>query len=546
MTFRYLILFLMFLSIPMPEVAQVLEPSQTKSLLQKLDSAIEHKQDFQAKKYQQIKQLQYELKATSLPLTTQFLKYNKLYAEYKTYQYDSAFLYARTLQKIAYQLKDPVHINYAKLQLSFTLLSSGMYKECIDSLNTITMKAMPDSIKVAYYVLLSRSYYELAAYNSDAFYLSQYNAKGNYYSDLALEWMDEKNLQYYFVKGIKELKERNFEMAKKDFHIILKQFHPDSREYAMVSSALASAYMETGHKQIATDLMIEAAIADMKSCTKEGLALVYVADLLYHEQHDEDAYRYIKEALTDASFYGARLRLKHVSSILPMIEGNRLSTVEEQNNRLLMFTVVVSILSLLVLFFAYIIFKQLRKLKKAEKEIILANTQLQETNAVLQTKNNELQEANKIKEEYIGYSFNMYAQYLDKIEKLKKNLEKKISAKSIEGVGQVLDSINMKKEREILYLSFDKIFIQLFPNFIPAFNALFKEEDRYRLKEGQPLNLDLRIFALIRIGISDHEQIANILEYSVRTIYNHKTQVKTKSLIANDLFESKIMEIRAF
>jgi hypothetical protein len=140
----------------------------------------------------------------------------------------------------------------------------------------------------------------------------------------------------------------------------------------------------------------------------------------------------------------------------------------------------------------------------------------------------------------------MYAQYLDKIEKLKKNLEKKISTKSVEGVGQVLDSINMKKEREILYLSFDKIFIQLFPNFIPAFNALFKEEDRYKLKEGQPLNLDLRIFALIRIGISDHEQIANILEYSVRTIYNHKTQVKTKSLITNDLFEREIMEIRAF
>jgi len=104
----------------------------------------------------------------------------------------------------------------------------------------------------------------------------------------------------------------------------------------------------------------------------------------------------------------------------------------------------------------------------------------------------------------------------------------------------------MKKEREALYLSFDKIFIKLFPNFVPAFNSFFKEEDKYPLQADQPLDLDLRIFALIRIGISDHEQIARILEYSVRTIYNHKTKVKSKSLLSNEAFESKIMEIRAF
>lgn len=519
--------------------------SGTTDLLKQLDEAIEKKGEFMKQKLSKIERLKMGINPI-LPLPNQFNSYDNLYKEYRTFQYDSAFHYALKLQEIAQKINEPVKLNYAKLQLSFTLLSSGMYKECLESLNSIQINAMPDSIKVEYYILFSRFYYELGTYNGDVYYLKRYNNQGKIYSDSALKLMNPQSLQYYFVSGIKALKERNFEKSKTDFSVILDKFNPQYRDYAMTASALASVYLELGEREKATNLMIEAAIGDIKSCTKEGLALVYVADLLYHENDDENAYRYIKEALNDANFYRAKLRLKHVAGILPLIEGNRLTTVEGQKNRMFIFTILVSILSVLVLIFAYIIFSQLKKLKKADKEIIKANTRLQDTNEVLQTTNNELLEANKIKEEYIGYSFNVYAEYLDKIEKIKKNIEKKLTAKNYEGIAQTLDGINIKKEREVLYLSFDKAFIQLFPNFIPAFNALFKTEDRYQLKEGQPLNLDLRIFALIRIGISDHEQIAKILEYSVRTIYNHKTLVKSKSIIPNDEFEQRIMEIKAF
>ncbi len=412
---------------------------------------------------------------------------------------------------------------------------------------------MPPAVLAEYYLLLSRTYYDLAAYSGTSYYAVRYEQQANAYADSAMTKLNRLDWRYYYVEGLKAFKEQDFILAKRDFHLILDKFHPDAHEYALVASSLASVYMAQADTEAATQLMMRAAIADIKSATKEGVALVYVADLLYRQKHDEKAYIFIKEALNDATFYGAKLRLKHVSGILPIIEGNRLSTVEGQKNRLFTFTLIVSVLSLLVIIFAFIIFKQLKKLKIAGKKITEtnhklqeANDQLQKTNEMLQAKNSELLEAHKIKEEYIGYSFNMYATYLEKIEKIKKNLEKRLASRNPESTAQALESINLKKERAALYLSFDEIFMKLFPNFIDAFNQLFKIEDQYQRKEEQPLDLDIRIFALIRMGISDHEQIAKILEYSVRTIYNHKTKVKNKSLVPNEQFEQKIMEIKAF
>lgn len=550
--FRYCMLIVLLLAKVFSRT--VLAKTDTKNLLDELHKTVLQKSNYEQKKLQRIDILKARLKNKSLTLSEQFDLCNKLYEEYKTFQYNAAFSYALQLQEIAEKLKEQPKINYAKLQLSFTLLSSGMYKESLDSLHSLILPQVSTQLLIEYYVLMSRCNYELAAYNDTPYYADQYNKRGNIYSDSAIKLIDKNDLQYYFIRGIKELKEKKFAEAEQDFLYILNNFHPDYHDYAMIVSSLASVYIESGgDKEKATQLMIQAAIADIKSSTKEGVALAYVADLLYHQKHDEKAYLFIKEALNDATFYGAKLRLKHVSGILPIIEGNRLSMVEEQKNRLFTFTLVVSLLSLLVIIFAFIIFKQLKQLKLAGKKVNEANhklqeanDRLQETNEMLQATNNELLEANKIKEEYIGYSFNMYSDYLDKIEKIKKNIEKKLAIKNFDSIGQVLDSINMKKEREALYLSFDKIFIKLFPNFVPAFNSFFKEEDKYPLQTDQPLDLDLRIFALIRIGISDHEQIARILEYSVRTIYNHKTKVKSKSLIPNEAFESKIMEIRAF
>ena len=120
-----------------------------------------------------------------------------------------------------------------------------------------------------------------------------------------------------------------------------------------------------------------------------------------------------------------------------------------------------------------------------------------------------------------------------------------LMAKKFDDIRFVVNNINLKKEREDLYFSFDKVFLKLFPDFVTTFNSFFREDDRVVLKEGQLLNTELRIFALIRMGIHDTEKIAKILDYSINTIYNYKARIKSKSIVPNEEFEQKIMEIQA-
>ena len=527
--------------------------AQTDSLLNKLSQTIENSEVYIGEKQERIGRLQQVLQAGDLSLQEQFNLYNKLYTEYRSFQYDSAFTYALKLQDTARKLGDPARITHARLNLSFILLSSGMFKEAFSTLDSVKLANMPDSIKIDYYAQRARGYYDLASYNQDKHFSSRYIEQGGKYTDSAIALADTNSLRFYALRGGKFESNGDYEKVKADFQLVLDKFNPTYHQYAMAAHSLGNAYKATGDTDKAIEMMARAAIADIRSSTKEAIALMNLAELLYNNGEEARAYSYIKQALADADFYGSRLRKIQVAAILPIIEGERLATVESQRTRLVIYAVAVSLLSLLVVVFAFIIFKQLKQLRQAKKIVTEANSSLQEANDKLKQMNDRLQEtnaelleANKIKEEYIGYSFNMYSEYLDKIEKLKRAVDRRVMAKKYDDIGHVMETINLKKEREALYLSFDKVFLKLFPNFVSAFNSFFREEDRFVLKDNQSLCIELRIFALIRIGINDHEQIASILEYSVRTIYNYKTKVKNKSILSNEEFERKVMEIKAF
>ncbi|MCC9136027.1 DUF6377 domain-containing protein [Pontibacter silvestris] len=530
--------FVFFLLILLLQAGSAFCVSGTDSLLNELSHTIENKEVYIKQKKERIKKLKSELKEEVSP-EQQFDVFNKLYYEYQSFKYDSAFTYAQNLQVKARQLNDPNKITYAKLKLSFILLSSGMFKETLDSLNTINLGQVPDSLRIDYYALKARAYYDLANYNMDIYYADMYIERGNRFLDSAIALSERNTLQFLSLRGLRNMKTKNYKNAANDFQLILDKLNPSYHQYAIAAASLGIIYKETGETDKAIDFMARASIADIKSSTRETVALMYLAELLYNNGDESRAYTYIKEALEDATFYGARQRQIQVAAILPIIEGERLTTVEGQRKRLFLYATAVTILSVLVVAFAIIIFRQVKQLKQAKRTITEANNNLQEIN-------DHLIEANLIKEEYIGYSFHVYSEYIDKMEKFKKSLDKKLMTKKYDEINHVMKSINVKKEREALYLSFDKIFVKLFPNFVTAFNSYFNEEDKIILKDKDTLNIELRIFALIRIGIHDHEQIARILEYSVNTIYTYKTRVKNRSILPNEEFEKKIMEIKAF
>ncbi|MGN6510285.1 MAG: DUF6377 domain-containing protein, partial [Chitinophaga sp.] len=206
-------------------------------------------------------------------------------------------------------------------------------------------------------------------------------------------------------------------------------------------------------------------------------------------------------------------------------------------DRLFVYLAIATFLLLASIVLSFIIFKQFRKLKTAQGIITKAHARQREIN-------DKLLESNKIKEEYIGYCFHIATSFIEKIEKLKNQVDSRLTDHKYAEIRYIVNNINIKQEREELFHNFDRIFLRIFPNLVTEFNSFFKEEDRIHLKENELLNTDLRIYALIRIGISENEKIARILEYSVNTIYAYKTRIRNKSIIPNEEFEDRIMQIK--
>jgi len=442
------------------------------------------------------------------------------------------------LNRLAFSTGDPNKIAHSKIRMGFTLLSSGLFKESLDTLHFLKTDQLNDSIKEKYFNVLARTYYDLADYNNDEFFAREYRKKGTLYLDSAIMLIPENTSEYWSALGLRRMKTDDYEGSADAFNFLITKFKISDHTYAIATSSLGYLYALLNRKNESIDMLAQAAIADIKSSTKETVALRNLAVHLFDQGDINRAYQYIKIALEDATAYNARHRKVEVGSVLPIIEGERLSTVERQRKQLLNYAFILSMLSVLVLSFFFIIFVQYRKLN------VVRNI-LQNTNNSLREINQSLQEANKIKQEYIGYFFNVNSEYIDKIEEFKKTIHRKIATKQYADLDGIIKNSDLKKERENLFINFDKIFLKIFPNFIVEFNKLFNEEDQITPNNDELLNTDLRIFALIRLGITDNEKISKFLNYSVNTIYTYKTKIKNKAIVDRDEFEQKIMEIKS-
>jgi tetratricopeptide (TPR) repeat protein len=516
----------------------------TDSLLNKLNAILADKDVYVKQKQSRIEALTRQVPKTT-DLHKKYALCQKLFEEYKAFSYDSAYTYAKKLQVTAAQLNDPVKQALSKMELGFTLLSSGMFKETLETLNHIDVKLLADSNKIDYYFLKARSYFDLSDFDRNSDYSAIYNPKGIQCIDSALNISKPGSYYFLALNGLKDLRTGDNTAGAKDYTTLLSLPNLTPHQFAVNACSLSYIYEVQGKQDESIALLIKAAIADIQSATKETVAMYKLADYLYKKGDLKNAYTYINQAMDEAIFYGARHRQVTISSILPIIESQRISIVEQQRKSLFIYSSIITLLVIFVVAFAYIIFRQLKKLRIADDIIKTANASLQENNVVLEELNRNLSIANKIKNEYIGYYFNINSIYIEKLESFQKSLDKKLSSKRYEDAQAAVKNLNLENERLQLFHTFDKVFLRLFPDFIRKFNLLFNDDEEILIPEGQLLGTEHRIFALIRMGIHDNERIAKLLGYSVNTIYSYKNRIKNRSFIANDEFEDRIMAIEA-
>lgn len=537
-------LFLLIFTVSFPISA--LE-KDTDAILKELNDAIKNKQQYVKIKEERILNFK-KLKSDNLSKEQQY-NYNKtLYFEYQKLNSDSAIQYVKKNLKIAEELQDQELFNLAQLQLVTLYSSSGKYRESEALLKSINKKNLAVSLLPNYYISY-REFFEHYAANSDN---REYRKQIGKYRDSLLSVLNPNTLEYQINRIQQDIFiNKKSEKPKKELLSLLHKIKEEDPQYAMITYLLGK--ISEAHNQLEERKKYYAlsATSDIKNANKDNASLQELA-LVFYEIGDVDmAYKLTQSAIEDALYCNVQFRTLLMSEVYSIINTVYLEREAQRKSDLQIYLLCISLLSLFLLVAIIYVYKQMKKVSRIRTELYetsqkLAelNKDITETNSQLQESNLQLSESNLVKEEYIAHFFNLCSTYINKLENYRIILNKKATAKQFDEIYKILKSTTLvDNELEELYKNFDIIFLNLYPTFVKDFNALLIPEEQIVLKQNELLNTELRIFALIRLGITDSVKIAAFLRYSLSTIYNYRTRARNKAAVSRNDFEEMVMKI---
>jgi Domain of unknown function (DUF6377) len=526
--------FFMLLLLGLPHVAKC---GNADSLLQILDAEIEHRPQSLINKAHQTNLLRQELNY-NLTLKQRFEVQYNLCLAYQSFAYDTATFEVKELLKTAQLINEPNYIARANTQEAFVLLSAGFFQEAINVLERTNILPCARPIKSTYYFTLARSYYDLIEFYSDQQPISIFNQKGKAYLDSAIAnvTLTENKIQFLSYLGLKALRADHNQDAIRIYEELVNDKGLSVRQSAIEAACLSYLYGKIGDTEKSLIYNIKSAIADQKSCVKESTALLALSKYFYQKGDYSRASYYIKYSVEDANAFGARQRQVQILKILPIIEEAQYKLIKTKRDQLIIFTLILSILLAVCVGLVVRLFQQKQRLAIKDQKLEIAYQKLEAQIFALQ-------EAQSIKEKYIGYFFQTNNKNIEKTHTLLTKAKEELATGKYADVKFTLDQFKVVKERQKILRDFDHAFLTIFPNFVEQFNALFNPENQFIINEQNALNTELRIFAFIRLGIHNNEVIAKALNYSINTVYTYKTKIRNKSLLSNEAFDDAVLNI---
>ena len=476
---------------------------------------------------------------------------DSIFREYKSYMCDSAVHYLNKNVEIARKLHDREREYKSIFLLSSLLATAGMYQEAVDMLGDIRREQLPSSLIQDYYVCKEHVYREISGNSREPKSKRRYGDLSLAYRDSLLRILPEGVDKRIELQELVLRADGRMEDACRINDARLARVPFGSPEYALTSYQRAMIYRQEGNREKEKLYLALSSLSDVQSAITDHASLWMLADLLLKDGDIERAYHYIRFSWDETNRFRARSRSWQSADILSLIDKNYQATIEKKNGMLVTYLALISLLTLLLISAVIYIYRQMKRLAEARNhlqetngQLKVLNGELHQMNARLQLANRQLSESNQIKEEYIGRFIKLCSTYIDKQDGYRRMVNKKVCAGQIEELAKITRSSNaLNAELDELYKNFDTAFLHLFPNFVAQFNALLQEDEQIVLKRDELLNTELRIFALIRLGINDSSQIAEFLRYSVNTIYNYRAKVKNKACVSRDDFENLVREI---
>ena len=542
------LLYILFLLLPMTLSAG----SKTQQLRQKLDNLLEQRDALIDNKNNDINRLKKHL-ATSENALKRLQTYEQLFEEYYVFQFDSAMTYLNKGIKLALETQNTYYYNSNVIRKAELLSIGGLYSEAVQEIEQVDTTALDKAQRFEYYFSLFRIHTYWADFCNDKTYTPIHRSKAKNYLKKAMPFCDETDKSYEYYRGEYCVFVQNNPLSARSHYIkAIKQLPPTSRIYAMSCFALSGSYGNEGNTNKQEEFLLLSSIADVENCTMENFALQNLAMYIFeHNKDDLDyAQRYIQTALEDAHFYNNRLRIIEISSKLPVIVSSYQQTLNQRNKVQMTAIIVISLLLLFLLFAVFYIVKQTKRLSLQQQELQNNNNQLSELNTQQKELNTQLHDLNAVlvdtnrkRERLAKLYIDLCAKYIARLKKQQTLVKRKIKANQTSELLSQLSSERLSEEDAATFLSrFDKAFLDLYPGFTEELNNLLVPEGRIQNKSTDELTTEQRIMALIRLGVKESAEIADLLFYSPQTIYNYRSVLKGKA-INKENFEEEVMKL---
>lgn len=540
------LLIYLLLLLTMPLTAQ--GKTDEKTLLDRIDKMIENDQYYQGIKEKELKHLkQQAYEAEDNQTRLQFL--DSIYHAYSAYRYDSAYAYMKQGLELAKKCHNTYYILRNQINQASILSVRGFYGKAENLLQSLNPDEMPYQLKLYYYFTFAwlYNYWESYAKNSD--YAEEFHAQRKHYITLLIQSFNEKNKKsayYQYLMGeYIYLDDPNSKESLNHYQKAIKMTPAKSRIHAMSAYAIARYYRLTGNFDLYQEYLVEASVSDGLCQLKETVALQKLAYYLFKTDasNSKRAAKYIQHTMEDAQFFNNQLRMMQISNILPVIASANQQAAERSRTRFLWGLIGVSMALVIILILSFVNNRQKNRLKKNKAEIEEQNRKQKEMNTQLTELNQLLIETNIKRETYMRLFMDISAAYISKLSDYRKLVSRKIKANQTADLLKTLNTHKLEEEEAQMFCNrFDKAFMELYPGFVTELNKLLLPECQLEVPTTHDLTTEIRIFALMRLGVTDSQEIATLLHYSTQTIYNYKSGMRAKA-INRDSFESDINQL---
>jgi len=527
--------------------------------LQRLDSAISERPHIMAAKEKRLSELRSSI-AVQPKKEKRLEMYEQMYQEYLTYRYDSALVYAQRSLNLSKELGNATY--YQRAIINYALLDArgGFYSEAYDYLKNINPEELNDSLKYEYYITHFWLYLYWTQYSSDGQIKSEYWQKMKDNLIEAIKYENENTVNYQYLMGERmHYIDENSEKAAVYYQKVVDMSPVNSKLYASAAFSLARCYMDKRNMDMYELWLTNSAISDIVTPLKENLSLQELAMYLFEKDNDnvDRATNYIYCSMEDAQFFNNRLRLIELSGRFSTILSAYTSKINDQKSHILYGMIILGLLTLAILASALYIKRQNGQLHRRREELQAKNEELHQQHEEVRQKNALLEEQGRqlsaLNEQLIDTNFkreglakiyiDLCAKYIDKLKKYQTLVKRKIKANQVQELLSTISSSRISEEDAATFMNkFDKAFLDLYPTFVTELNTLLLPESQIAVKQPNTLTPELRIYALIRLGVKESSEIADLLFFSPQTIYNYRSALKTKA-INKDTFENDVLKL---